>query len=106
MTEFDPEKFEAKYVHYFEELEQAYSAAYQDLHGEVDSAILRPIDRRVLSESEPFYEGDGGFRIELPEDPYERAGRPGDRDRFETVLDELVAAIERELRREFDFEDG
>jgi hypothetical protein len=29
MTEFDPEKFEEKYVHYFEELKTAYSNAYQ-----------------------------------------------------------------------------
>ncbi|WP_254823821.1 DUF5783 family protein [Haloglomus halophilum] len=106
MTEFDPEKFEAKYVHYFEELESAYTAAYQELHGEVDSGILRPIDRRVLSGSEPFYEGDGEFRVELPDDPYERAGQPGDREQFEAVLDDLVAGIERELRTEFGFTDA
>lgn len=106
MTEFDPEKFEAKYVHYFEELEAAYTAAYQDLHGEVDSGILRPIDRRVLSASEPFYEGDGEFRVDLPDDPYERAGQPGDKEQFEAVLDTLVDGIERELREEFGFADG
>jgi len=61
MTEFDPEKFEEKYVYYFEELEEAYSAAYQQLHGQYDSAVLRAIDQQVLSESEPFYEGSAGI---------------------------------------------
>jgi hypothetical protein len=103
MTEFDPERFEEKYVHYFEELEAAYSAAYQDLHGERDSELLRAIDRRVLAESEPFYEGDGAFRVELPDDPYERAGQPGDPEAFQALLDELVARIEHHLRAEFGF---
>ena len=49
MTEFDPEKFEDKYVHYFEELETAYSNAYQQLHGQADSEALRAIDRQVLN---------------------------------------------------------
>ncbi|WP_276258529.1 DUF5783 family protein [Haloglomus litoreum] len=107
MIDFDPERFEeGKYVHYFEELESAYTAAYQALHGEVDSGILRPIDRRVLSASEPFYEGDGEFRVDLPEDPYERAGQPGDPEAFQAILDRLVAAIERELREEFGVADG
>lgn len=56
MTEFDPEKFEEKYVHYFDEIETAYSNAYQQLHGQVDSTVLQAIDRQVLSESEPVYE--------------------------------------------------
>ena len=68
MTEFDPEKFEEKYVHYFEELETAYSNAYQQLHGQTDSEVLRAIDRQVLNESEPVYEGDGQFRVALPDD--------------------------------------
>jgi hypothetical protein len=106
MTEFDPEKFEEKYVHYFEELEQAYSNAYQSLHGKRDSEILRAIDRRVLAESEPFYEGDGEFRVELPEDPHELAGVAADADEFEAVLEEFVAGIEAELRRIFGVEDG
>jgi hypothetical protein len=104
MTEFDPERFEEKYVHYFEELERAYSEAYQELHGARDSEVLRAIDRRVLSESEPFYEGDGEFRVELPADPYERAGLSVDEERFEAVLDEFVTAIERRLRAEFGFD--
>ncbi|PSP99266.1 hypothetical protein BRC89_04900 [Halobacteriales archaeon QS_4_70_19] len=106
MTEFDPGKFEEKYVHCFEELEAAYSNAYQSLHGERDSELLRAIDRRVLAESEPFYEGDGTFRVELPADLCELAGRPGDETAFEAVLDDLVAEIEAELRAVFDLDDA
>ncbi|OLZ41289.1 hypothetical protein A6E15_09940 [Natrinema saccharevitans] len=103
MTEFDPEKFEEKYVYYFEELEAAYSEAYQQLHGQYDSAILKAIDRKILSESEPFYEGNGEFRVELPDNPRERVGSVGDREGFDTVLEALVARIEAELRRQFEF---
>jgi hypothetical protein len=105
MAEFDPERFEEKYVHYFEELERAYSDAYQELHGTRDSELLRAIDRQVLNESEPHYEGDGEFRVELPPDPYERAGLSVDEERFEAVLDEFVGGIERRLRAEFGFDD-
>ncbi|WP_339103906.1 DUF5783 family protein [Haloterrigena salinisoli] len=104
-TEFDPEKFEDKYVHYFEELQEAYSNAYNQLHGRYDSAILKAIDRNVLSESEPFYEGDGEFRVDLPEERVEEVrAAVGDPDQFDTVLEELVDRIETELRRIFGFE--
>ncbi|MBV0903315.1 DUF5783 family protein [Haloarcula salina] len=106
MTEFDPEKFEEKYVHYFEELETAYSNAYQSLHGQCDSEILRGIDRQILSESEPMYEGDGDFRVVLPEDTAERAAAlPGDEETFNAVLERFTDTIEQELRRIFEFED-
>jgi len=105
MTEFDPEKFEEKYVYYFEELEAAYSSAYQHLHGQYDSTVLRAIDRQILSESEPFYEGDGEFRIELPENPRERVGAVADHAQFEPVLETFVDRIEAELRQRFDFDD-
>ncbi|NUB91843.1 hypothetical protein HTZ84_08415 [Haloterrigena sp. SYSU A558-1] len=105
MTEFDPEKFEDKYVHYFEELQEAYSNAYNQLHGRYDSEILKAIDRNVLSESEPFYEGDGEFRIELPDERVEEVrSAVGEPERFDTVLEELVTRIEAELRRIFGFE--
>ncbi|WP_265111386.1 DUF5783 family protein [Halosolutus halophilus] len=104
MTEFDPETFEEKYVHYFEELEEAYSNAYDQLHGRYDSEVLRAIDRRVLSESEPYYEGDGEFRVELPDDPADRVPAIADHDQFDVVLDEFVDRIERELQRIFGFE--
>lgn len=105
MTEFDPEKFDEKYVHYFAELEAAYSSAYDQLHGRYDSEVLRAIDRRVLSESEPYYEGDGEFRVELPADPADRVPEVADHDQFETVLEEFVDRIEGELQRIFEFEE-
>jgi hypothetical protein len=106
VTEFNPEKFENKYEHYFEEIESAYSDAYQELHGEYNSEILRAIDRQVLSESEPVYEGNGKFRISLPEDVEERAqSLPGDKEAFHTVLDEFTTEIEQQLEYIFEFED-
>jgi hypothetical protein len=106
VTSFDAERFEEKYVHYMDELQTAYSNAYQHFHGEYDSTLLRAIDRRVLSESEPFYEGDGEFRVELPENPRERAGDvPVDDERFDAVLEAFVDRIEFELRRVFGFEE-
>ncbi len=105
MTAFDPEKFEEKYVHYMDELQTAYQNAYQHFHGQYDSTLLRSIDRKVLSESEPFYEGDGEFRVELPENPRERAGDvPVDDETFDAVLAEFVERIELELRRVFELE--
>lgn len=105
MTEFDPEKFEEKYVHYFAELEEAYSNAYQQLHGRYDSEVLRAIDRQVLSESEPFYEGNGEFRVALPDEPADRVGAVADHEQFEPVLETFVDRIERELQRIFGFDE-
>ena len=105
MTEFDPEKFEDKYVHYFEELQEAYSNAYNQLHGRYDSEILKAIDRNVLSESEPLYEGDGEFRVELPDERVKEVrAAVGDDEQFDVVLEELTDRIEAELRRVFGFE--
>ena len=105
MTTFDPEKFDEKYVHYFEELEAAYSTAYEQLHGRYDSEVLRAIDRRIMSESEPFYDGAGEFRVELPDDPADRASAVADHDQFDVVLEEYVERIERELRDTFGFDE-
>ena len=106
MTEFDPEKFEEKYVHYFDELETAYSNAYNQLHGRHDSEVLRAIDRKVLNESEPVYEGNGEFRVVLPDDIGERAeSLPGSDKQFYTVLEAFTDRIEQELRSTFGFED-
>lgn len=106
MPQFDPEKFEEKYVHYFEELEAAYSNAYQQLHGNYDSELLRAVDRRILSESEPLYEGDGEFSVALPDDLDERLqSLSGEEERLVTVLEAFVDEIERELKRTFEFED-
>jgi hypothetical protein len=105
MTAFDPEKFEDKYVHYLDELQQAYRNAFQSMHGQYDSELLRAIDHHVLDESEPFYEGDGSFRVALPDDPRARVGDvPADDEEFDAVLDEFVERVERELARVFGFD--
>jgi len=104
MTEFDETKFDDKYVHYFEELEEAYSAAFDRLHGRCDSTVLRAIDRQVLSESEPVYDGDGRFSVELPEDPYARVDVDVPESEFEQLLETFVDHVETELQRVFGFE--
>lgn len=84
----------------------AYSNAYQRLHGQADSEVLRAIDRQVLNESEPVYESDGRFRISLPDDIEERRQAvPSDEEVFDAVPMEFVERIEDELRRIFGFEE-
>jgi len=104
MPDFDPSKFEDKYEHYFAELQQAYKNAFETMDRQYDSELIHAIDQRVLAESEPFYE-EGGFRVELPEDPYARVNDAVvDGDRFETVLSAYVDELEAELRRVFGVE--
>lgn len=104
MTEFDQEKFDDKYTHYFTELQRAYKNAFEEMNEAYDSDLVHAIDQLVLSESEPFYEQDTGFTVELPDDPYERIEGAvlTDRKKFDHVLDEFVAAIEAELAEIFD----
>ena len=105
MTEFDAEQFEDKYANYFPELQRAYKNAFETMNDAYDSQLIHGIDQQVLNESEPFYEGDGEFRIELPEEPYDRlTAVVVDREKFETVLDRYLDEIEAELRRVFEFE--
>jgi len=107
MTDFDPQKFEDKYEHYFPQLQQAYRGAFERMNDAYDSELVHAIDQQLLAESEPFYEGDGQFRVELPDDPAERlTGVLVDEGKLETVLDRYVEEIETELRRVFGFEDG
>ncbi len=121
MADFDPEKFEDKYANYFPELQQAYKNAFNRMNDRYDSTLVHAIDQQVLNESEPFYEGsaaesaaddssgeprehDGAFRVELPEDPYDRlVGVTVSEDRFEEVLEKHVEEIEAELERIFGF---
>jgi hypothetical protein len=101
----DPETFEAeKYVEYFPQLQQAYKNAFSRMSERYDSTLIHGIDQTVLNESEPFYEGDGEFRVELPDDPAARLEGvvAVDDDRLAAVLDSYVEAIETELRRVFD----
>ncbi|WP_436346209.1 DUF5783 family protein [Natronorubrum sp. FCH18a] len=104
MADFDPEKFEDKYANYFPELQQAYKNAFNRMNDTHDSELVHAIDQQVLNESEPFYEGDGEFRVELPDDPYDRlSGVLVEEERFEQVLEKHVEEIETELQRVFGF---
>ena len=104
MADFDPEQFEDKYANYFPELQQAYKNAFNRMNDQYDSELVHAIDQQVLNESEPFYEGDGEFRVELPDDPYGRlSGVLVDEERFEQVLEVHVEEIETELQRVFGF---
>lgn len=104
MTEFDPEAFEDKYVHYFTELQEAYKQAFDTMNEEYDSQLIHAIDQQVLNESEPFYE-EGEFRIELPEDPTARVtGVVVSDEKIESVLDRYVDELRRELRAVFDLD--
>ena len=107
MADFDPEKFEDKYVHYFNELQKAYKDAFNRMNDRYDSELVHAIDQRILNESEPFYEGDGEFRVELPENPTDRVqGVIVDDAKLTELLDVYVEEIETELRRVFGFESG
>jgi hypothetical protein len=104
MTEFDAEKFEDKYVHYFNELQRAYKNAFNRMNDEYDSELIHAIDQQVLNESEPFYEGDGEFRIELPENSVDRVqGILVDDEKLEAVLSVYVDQLEYQLARVFGF---
>jgi hypothetical protein len=102
MAEFDPDKFEDKYANYFAELQQSYKRAFETMNDRYDSELIHAIDQFVLNESEPFYEGDDEFRIELPDDPYDRLqGVVVAEEKFEEILDRYVGEIEAELKRTF-----
>ncbi|EMA42779.1 DUF5783 family protein [Halococcus saccharolyticus] len=116
MTEFSPEKFEDKYEHYFPELQTAYRNAFEQMGERYDSNLVHAIDQQVLNESEPFYDadsedgaadGNGEFRIELPDDPAERVtGVVVDEEKLDRVLTEYVETLETELEAVFGLDDG
>ena len=102
MTEFDPEKFEDKYANYFPELQKAYKQAFETMNDAYDSELIHAIDQGVLAESEPFYEGDGDFRVELPENPESQLqGVLVDEEKLDAVLDRYVDEIEGEIQGVF-----
>ncbi|WP_121820957.1 DUF5783 family protein [Halostella salina] len=106
MAEFDPEKFEDKYANYFTELQRAYKNAFERMNERYDSELIHAIDQQVLNESEPFYEGDGEFRIDLPENPGDRVtGIIVDDEKLDETLDIYVDELEAELRSVFGFEE-
>lgn len=104
MTEFDPQKFEDKYVHYFTELQKAYKNAFEEMNDTYDSELVHAIDQLVLNESEPFFDEESGFEVNLPDEPFERVSGQivVDREKFEHVLETYVEIIEEELHRVFD----
>ena len=97
----DAETFdERKYTEFFPQLQQAYKNAFNRVNETYDSTLVHGIDQQVLDESEPFYDEEEGFYLELPEDPYDRlTGVVVAEEKFEAVLEEYVAEIERELER-------
>ncbi|WP_436900216.1 DUF5783 family protein [Halovenus halobia] len=102
MADFDPEKFEDKYEHYFPELQRAYKSAFETMNDQYDSELIHAIDQHVLAESEPFYEGDGEFRIELPDDIEGRlSGVLVDEEKLSTIMERYEQEIESELRTVF-----
>lgn len=105
--ELTPEEFEEeKFVSYFPKLQTAYKRAFNELNETHDSSLVHAIDQQILNESEPHYEGDGEFSIELPEDPLDRlTGVVVPDEKAEAVLDEHVDRIKTELRRLFGFTD-
>ncbi|MFW6153273.1 MAG: DUF5783 family protein [Halobacteriota archaeon] len=103
MTDFDPELFEDKYVHYFTELQQAYKNAFEQMNDRFDSELVHAIDQLVLNESEPFFDEATGFEVHLPEDPFGRVEGHVlvDREKFDHVLERYVDSIEAELESIF-----
>ncbi|WP_254839775.1 DUF5783 family protein [Natronomonas marina] len=94
---------EEKYAEYFPQLQQAYKNAFNRINERYDSTLVHGIDQQVLDESEPFYDDEEGFYLEVPDEPYERlTGVVVDEGKFDAVLEEYVAEIERELQRVFD----
>ena len=103
MTDLDPETFEEeKYVEYFPQLQRAYKQAFDVLNDKYNSEIVHAIDQQVLNESEPFYEGDGEFRIEVPENPADRIqGALVNDDDVLELLDIYVEELKRQLEDVF-----
>jgi hypothetical protein len=99
MSDLTPSEFEAeKYRDYFPQLQNAYKRAFDRLNEEYDSQLVHAIDQQVLNESEPVYEGDGEFALELPADPLERLdGVVASEERAAELLERYVAEIERQL---------
>jgi len=106
MTDFDAEKFEDKYEHYFTELQKAYKQAFEVMNDRYDSQLIHAIDQQILNESEPVYEGDGEFSISLPDDPTERlTAVVVDDEKLETVLERYIEELEAQHRAVFGLSD-
>ena len=105
MSSFDPDKFEDKYANYFPELQKAYQQAFEVMNDRYDSELVHAIDQQVLNESEPFYDAERGFYIDLPDDPSGRLTAViVDEEKLSVVLDEYVDRLETELHDIFGVE--
>lgn len=107
MADFTPEEFEEeKYVDYFPQLQTAYKRAFNEMNETYSSDLVHAIDQQILNESEPHYEGDGEFTIELPENPLDRlTDVPADEKKVEELLEIYVETLEAEHRQVFGFEE-
>jgi len=102
MTEFDPAQFEDKYANYFPELQKAYKQAFEAMNDRYDSELVHAIDQQILNESEPFYDEEDGFYVELPDEPGERLSAViVDEEKLAVVLEEYIDRIEAELHAVF-----
>lgn len=103
--EFGAEEFdERKYTEYFPNLQAAYKQAFERVNERHDSELVHALDQAVLSESEPFYDPNEGFTVEVPAEPAGRVAATGvmaDTETIETVLAEYVEEIESALASEF-----
>ncbi|MFB6111677.1 MAG: DUF5783 family protein [Halobacteriaceae archaeon] len=103
--ELSPAEFdETKYTEHFPTLQAAYKEAFEEINDTHDSELVHAIDQQVLNESEPFYDEEEGFVIEVPDEPVARVAAAGlvvDSETVEAVLDEYVEAIEAALARRF-----
>ncbi|MFC7044047.1 DUF5783 family protein [Halobacteriaceae archaeon GCM10025711] len=106
MHDLDPATFEEeKYVEFFPQLQTAYKQAFDVLNERYDSQLVHALDQQVLNESEPFYEGDGEFRVELPANPTDRVtGVVASDEKVEELLDVYVDELRTQLRDVFGFE--
>jgi hypothetical protein len=103
MADLTPEEFEEeKYVDYFPKLQTAYKRAFDEMNETYNSDLVHGIDQTILAESEPHYEGDGEFTVELPDEPLSRLdGVIATDDQAEQVLDIYVEELKTELRNTF-----
>ncbi len=103
--DLDPETFEEeKFVEYFPKLQTAYKRAFNQVNERQDSELVHAVDQQILNESEPHYEGDGEFSIELPENPTDRVTVAASDERIEDLLAVHTEAIRHQLRVAFGFE--